>query len=117
MTPNPAQIKSIVGSIAAMIGGAVATYFAIRGWDNAESITSILASPAFIGIVTSVVVTVWGVFANSPNNIVAVADALPNVQAVIMKPTDAGRATAEAIPSATVVVAGTPIAAELVLAA
>lgn len=110
---NNEQVKSVIQNLVATFGGMIAGFFAAKGWLSAEQIMAILNSGTFVGLVTSVVVFVWGWINRSKTNQVAAVNALPEVAGVVTTPTSAGVALATAIPSPTVAPAGTVQAATI----
>lgn len=119
---NPEQAKSSVRWAVATFGGAVAGFLAGKGWVSADTVMSLLSSEVFVSLATSALMLVWGLFVHTQNNAVAVVDEIAkdktsNVEGVIMAPTAAGVAQAQALPGNTTVVAGTAAAANLAKAA
>lgn len=104
---NEEQVKSIVGWFVATFGGAIAGFFAAKGWFSIDDVLSVLNSGTFVGIVTSLIIAVWRMFVHTQANAIAVADAIPDVKGVIIKSTESGKALAKSIPSLTVATAGT----------
>jgi len=111
LTPNPDQVKSLIRWFVSTFGGMIAGWFAAKGWFTVDQVISVLNSPVLIGAASSIVVAVWGLFVHTQVNTVAAANALPTVAGVITMPTIEGKALAEAVPDASVAVAGTQAAA------
>jgi len=107
---NQEQLKSVLRSLIQTFGGVIAGWFAAKGWFTVDQVLTVLNSPTLLGIVTSIIAATWGMLSHSTTNIVAVANALPEVQGVITTSTVAGKALAESIPADTVAVAGTSAA-------
>lgn len=99
---NAEQIKSGVRWVITTFGAAFAGWAAAQGWMSAERIMAILTSETFIGIVVSVTGLIWGMFAHTKTNAVAVVDAMPEVSRVVTQSTPEGKALAKAVPSPTV---------------
>lgn len=110
---NEEQVKSGVRWFVATFGGLIVGYVTAKGWISADQATTILNSSAFVGAIASIIVGVWGLFVHSKTNAVAVVNAMPEVKGVVTQPTQAGLALAQAIPSETVVPAGTNAAARV----
>lgn len=118
---NPEQVKSTLRTLLATFGGMIAGWFGAKGWLTSDQVMAVLTSETFLGIVTSIVVGVWGIFVHTQQNAVAVVGTIAKdpqspVRAVIMEPTKEGVAIAQAITKDTevpVVPAGTVQAAEL----
>jgi hypothetical protein len=110
---NEEQVKSGIRWLITTFGGVVAGFFAAKGWFTVDQVLSVLNSGTFIGVVTSGVILVWGLITHKKSNAVAVVNAMPEVQGVVTAPTADGRALANAVPSATVAVAGTQAAAQV----
>lgn len=113
---NRDQVMSSVRYTVATFGGVFAGWFAARGWFSTEQIMGIITSEAFVGLVTSGVIALWGVLMRSDKNLVASAEAVPGVKGVITTNTVEGRALASAVPATTVVPAGTADAAKIATA-
>lgn len=119
---NPEQTKSSARWFIATFGGAIAGWFAAKGWFTVDQVTSVLNSETTLAVIGSVVPLVWGWFVHTQKNAVAVVDTiakLPDspVKAVVTEPTTAGRELAEAMPGSTTVVAGSQAAATIAKAA
>lgn len=110
---NSEQTKDLIRSLVATFGGMIAGWFAHSGWITTDQVLAILNSPTFAGLAASLVAVVLGLFTHTKANAVAVVDAMPEVAGVLTKPTVAGRDLAAAVPSPTVVPAGTPAAASI----
>lgn len=106
-TPNPEQTKSIVRWLITAFGAGVAGWFAHGGFVTQQQVMDVLNSPAFLSIATSLVGLVWGMKAHTQTSTVAAANAIPEVQGVIVASTTAGMALAQSIPEKSVAVAGT----------
>ena len=104
---NQEQVKSLIRSFISTFGGFIAGWFASKGWFTVDQTLAVLNSPVFIGIVTSGGAVVWGWINHTPTNTIAAANALTQVQGVIMAPTVEGKAIADSIPERSVAVAGT----------
>lgn len=111
---NPEQVKSGVRYLLATFGGAVAGWFASRGWLSTEQVLSILNSEVFLGLIVSGIMGAWGLVARTNKNMVVAANNVPAVRGVVMHPTSEGKAIASAVPTDSVTVAGTTTAKELV---
>ena len=116
---NPEQAKSSARWFVATFGGAVAGWFAAKGWFTIDQVTSVLSSETTISLMASAAVFVWGLFVHTQKNAVAVVDTIAKqpdspVKAVVMEPTPEGRDIATSIPGDTTVVAGTQAAAAAV---
>jgi len=110
-TPNNEQIKSIIRWFVSTFGGAIAGWFAAKGWFTIDQVLSVLNSPTLLGIAASIGAAIWSLLTHTKGNAVAVADAIPDVAGVVMKATDEGKKIAETVPSETVAVEGTAAAA------
>jgi len=110
---NPEQVKGSLRYLIATFGGMFAGWFAAKGYFTADQFMAIVTSEAFIGLVASGVVAVWGVINRSDKNTVALANATPGVKGVITESTEVGKALAASIPAPTVVAAGTTEAVEI----
>jgi hypothetical protein len=102
---NPEQLKSGVRWVIATFG----PFLIAHGY--ATSGTLELAG----GVLVSLAPLIWGLFTHTESNAVAVVDTIAKqpdapVKAVILEPTEAGKALAESIPGNTTVVAGTAAA-------
>jgi hypothetical protein len=111
-TLNPEQLKSGVRWVIATFGGVIAGWFAAKGWFTIDQVTSVLNSPTTLSIIVSIASLIWGMFTHTEANAVTVVDTIAKqpdapVKAVILEPTEAGKALAESIPGNTTVVAGT----------
>ncbi len=111
--PNTEQVKSLIRWFISTFGGAIAGWFAAKGWFTVDQVISVLNSPVLLGAASSIVVAAWGLFTHTKSNAVAVVNAIPEVKGVITAPTAAGVALAESIPAATVTVAGSSVAASV----
>ena len=110
---NEEQVKSFVRSLVSTFGGMVAGYFAAKGWFTVDQVLSVLNSGTFVGLVTSIVVALWGLWVHTQSNSIAVVDKIPAVAGVVTKPTVEGKALADSIPSRTVATAGTVAAQQI----
>lgn len=115
--PNQEQVKSIIRTLVATFGGLIAGFFAARGWFKADQVLAVLNSPAFIGLATSVVAGIWGLYVHKQSNAVAVVGAIAAqpgspVKAVLTEATPAGKEMARNTPGP-VVEAGTTQATEM----
>lgn len=110
---NPEQIKTSVRWLVTTFGAGLAGFLAGKGWATTQQVMDALNSPALLSFVVTIVPLIWGLVARSKNNIVAAANDLPEVAGVIMKSTPEGVKIAEAVPSVTVVPAGTVQAQDL----
>ena len=113
LTPNPDQVKSLIRWFINTFGSFIAGWFAAKGWFTVDQVLTVLNSPALAGAATSIVIAGLGLFAHTQVNTIAAADAIPGAKGVIMAPTVEGKALADAVPSKTVVVAGTVEAASV----
>ena len=104
--PNNEQVKSIIRWFVSTFGGAIAGWFAAKGWFTVDQVLSVLNSPTLLGIAASIGAAIWSMFSHTAVATVAAANALPSVQGVITAPTIEGKAIAEAIPDRAVAVAG-----------
>ena len=111
--PNTEQIKSMVRSLLAWIGGILSTWGVIKNWGAAEQVTNFFSSELMLGAVMWLISFIWGLMNHKEANAVAVVNALPQVAGVIPANTPAGRELAVAVNSPTVAVAGTPKALEI----
>jgi len=115
---NTEQAKSAVRWFVSTFGGAIAGWFAAKGWFTIDQMTSILTSETTISLIASVAVGIWGLTVHTKSNAVAVVDQIAKekdsgVKAVIMEPTVAGREIANSMPGNTTVVAGSQAAATI----
>lgn len=77
---NQEQVKDGIRWMVSTFGGVLAGYFAAwSGWFSADQIIGALNSPTFLALASSVVMGVWGLFANTKAATVAKATALPEV--------------------------------------
>ena len=83
--PNNEQIKSIIRWAIAMFGGAIAGWFASKGY-SAEQITSLLNSEVVIGLVASGIALIWGMFVHSKVGILTAASKVPEVKKIELVP-------------------------------
>lgn len=108
---NSEQIKSLIRQLMLFIGGLIAGTSFVSKFFTVEQVTTILTSQTVVntlaGLITAGIASAWGLIARSDKNLVASANALPQVQAVITKPTPEGKELANAVPSPAVVPAGT----------
>lgn len=107
---NQEQVKSGVRWGVSFVGGVAVG----RGWLKAETIEAFLTNPEAIGLVVSILMGIWGLIARTNKNMVVAAANVPEVQAVVTTQTKEGVALADAVPSQTVVSAGTVAAKEMV---
>jgi len=105
---NLEQAKSLIRSFAQIVGPILGVYLSARNVLPADQVTAIFTSDAFVGVAAAILFGLWGFFTHSKTNAIAVVDAMPEVAGVVTKPTIAGRDLAQAVPSQTVAVAGTP---------
>lgn len=63
--PNKDQIISSLRWFVTTFGGAVAGWFAAKGWFTIDQVTSILNSPALLGGAASLIIWVWSLFAHT----------------------------------------------------
>lgn len=110
---NSEQVSDAIRWVVNTFGGFIAGWFAAKGILTTDQILSILNSPTVIALATTGVMAAWGLISRSNKNLVASANKVPAVQAVITAPTAEGKALAEAVPAATVVPAGTTQAKNL----
>lgn len=116
---NQEQVKSAIRSLITTFGGVIAGWFAAKGWFTIDQVTTVLNSPTTISILASIAAAVWGLFAHTQKNSVAVVDNIakqPNspVKAVVTEATPEGRDLAAALPGNTTVVAGSSAAESVV---
>jgi hypothetical protein len=104
-------VKSLIRWFVSTFGGMIAGWFAAKGWFTVDEVLNVLNSPVLLGVASSIVVAVWGLFVHTQVNTVAAANALPAVAGVITAPTIEGKALADAVPADSVAVAGTSAAA------
>ena len=112
---NIEQAKSSARWFVATFGGVIAGWFAAKGWFTIDQVTSVLSSETTLSLMASAAVFVWGLFVHTQKNAVAVVDTIAKqpdapVKAVILEPTEVGKALAESLPGDTTVVAGTQAA-------
>lgn len=110
---NQEQVKSLIRSLITTFGGMIAGFFAAKGWLTTDQVWAILNSPTLLAVATSLAMAIWGQFAHTKANAVAVVDAMPEVAGVVVKPTLAGDALIQSTQSPTVAPAGTTTAANL----
>jgi hypothetical protein len=87
---NEEQIKSAVRWFITTFGGAIAGWFAAKGWLTADQVTAILDSSAFVSAVAGFIVAligfVWGMIAHTRKNAVAVVAAISPETKVVTTP-------------------------------
>lgn len=119
--PNNEQVKSGVRWVLAALGGTFFGVFISKGWVTAEQVQALMTNETLVGIIASGVMSlgglVWGLISRKESNMVAAVNAMPDVQGVVTTPTPEGRALAAAVPSPTVVTAGTGAATAVAKAA
>lgn len=86
---------------------AAGVWMMTRGYGNDEIFT------ALGGVVMSAFPFIWGWIRHSKYGTIIAADEITDVAGVVMKETTDGRALAKAIPSSTVVSAGSAAAAQI----
>ena len=119
---NTEQLKSAVRWFLQTFGGALAGWFAAKGWFTIDQVTSVLNSPTTISVIVAIASGIWGLFVHTQTNAVTVVDTIAKqpdspVKAVVTEPTAEGRALADSIPGNTTVVAGSVAATTLAKAA
>lgn len=114
---NKEQINSLIRQAMLFVAGIIGGTTFVSKFFTTEQVVTILTSDTVLGFISSLVMggiaSAWALVTRSNKNLVASANALPEVQAVITKPTPEGRALAQAVPSAAVVPAGTVAAKDL----
>lgn len=104
------QIKVWLVAIAAGIGG----WFVHAGWISTEALTRFINGPVFVAFVTVAATAILNWVNNKKENIVAKANAIPEVKGVVMMPTQAGHDLAQKVAAGnTVAPAGTLQADEI----
>lgn len=79
---NVEQAKVSIRYLVAILGGVAAGWFAARGYMSREDALSLLNSEAFISLMASLSVAVWGFIARSTTNMVIAAARLPEVKKI-----------------------------------
>lgn len=97
------QISGLLQRILMFAGGLAVG----KGWISEELMTQIVGAIIGIGGI------LWGVKVNTKTALVQSVNAMPEVQAVITKPTPEGVGLASAVPAGSVVPAGTTMASDL----
>ncbi len=115
---NQEQAKASVRWAVTTFGSAIAGFVAGKGWVSADTVMSVLTSEIFLSGASAVAMLVWGLFAHTQKNAVAVVatiaeDPASPVKGVITTDTLAGRDLARDIPSETVKAAGSQDAKNL----
>lgn len=104
---NYEQVTGLIRQILPVVGGVAIAF----GWLTKDQVgtlvTNVAAAAGPLMIIGS---TIWSLVNKTDKAIVAAANALPQVQGVVTKPTEEGRELAASVPSSTVVSAGTPAA-------
>lgn len=114
---NSEQVKSGVRWLVSTFGGAVAGFFAGKGWLSADTVLQVLNSEVFLGLLASLAMGAWALVARTEKNqVAAVAEIAKQpdspVKAVITEDTPEGKDLAAAIPGP-VVPAGSVAAKEM----
>jgi hypothetical protein len=121
IVPNAEQAKSAVSWFVTTFGAGIAGFVAGKGWADAKTIMALLNSPEFMNAAVWAILTlptlIWGLYVHTKKYATEVVDAIPEVKGVITDQSEAGKALAKAIPSPTVVVAGSLVAAQVSSAA
>lgn len=115
---NEEQVKSAIRSLVSTFGGAIAGWFAAKGWFSVDDVLHVLNSPTVISIIASAIMGGWGLIVHTQKNAVAVVDAIAKdpaspVKGVVTTATPAGRELAESMPGNTTVPAGSPAATSI----
>lgn len=90
-------INSLLRSLGASLGGALASWFVAKGWLSVADAATVIG--AVTGVLLSAGTLVWGAIAHREVNLVATVAALPNVSKVETVSTQAGRDLAAATGS------------------
>lgn len=90
------QWKSLIASVIATFGGMLTVWLASKGWVDGQQFSALLASPAFLGLATSIAMAVVAVVRRKQANMVATVAAMPEVARVVTVPTTAGADLAKA---------------------
>jgi hypothetical protein len=110
---NQEQVKSALRWVLTTGGGYLLALAVQKGWftaDNAKGIASLFSSEFVVGLISAGGALIWSMIAKTAPNLVSTVDNLPQVEGVITKPTEEGKELAKAVPSSTVVPAGTTAA-------
>lgn len=110
---NPEQAKSLVRWLVAAFGASLAGYVAGKGWASKEDVLNFLGSDNVLqiaGTIATLASLLWSLRSKTEKNVVAAANAMPNVAGVITKDTLEGKELAKAVPDPAVVPAGTATA-------
>jgi hypothetical protein len=114
---NSEQVKSLVRQGLLFVAGLIAGTSFVSKFFTPDQVIAIFTSDTVINLIVSGVMagvaSFWALLSRTNKNLVATADAVPGVAGVIVKPTEEGRAIANAVPSPTVVPAGTAVAADV----
>lgn len=121
IVPNAEQAKSMASWAVTTFGAGIAGFVAGKGWASTQTVMALLNSPEFMNAMVWAIVTlptlIWGLYVHTKRYATEVVDAIPEVKGVITDRTPAGVALAKAIPSDTVVTAGSMMAAQVSSAA
>lgn len=114
---NREQAMKLVRWGTTTLGGILIGWAASRGYQWGNIINSLLSSEFVIGLLVSGVVAFWSWASGKAPNLVAIVNSLSGVQGVITTRNPEGVKLAEAVPSPTVVPAGTLQAGQVAQAA
>src|SRR5262249_61120647 len=102
----PALVQKILLAV-----GSIATYLGLVSADQMGQLTSSIL--AIVGPLSTIATIAWSIAGKTQPKLVAAVNAMPEVKGVVTTDTTAGRELAHAVPSNTVVAAGTPAAAQI----
>lgn len=116
---NTEMIKGLLRNALVAGSASVGTWLIARGYLSVDQVNSLAQSIDWTAVASFLVMIggfVWNAVDNRKKNIIAAANALPEVAGVVTKATPAGRDLAQAVPASTVVSADDPEAKQLVKA-
>lgn len=90
---NKDQISSLIRSLITMFGGVIAGWFAAKGYLTYDQVIAILNSETFLGLVTSAITTVLGIFAHTQIAKLNAVAAMPEVKQVVVTSSALARET------------------------
>lgn len=114
---NTEMLKGLLRNALVAGSASLGTWLVARGYLSADQVKTLAQSIDWGSVASFVVMAagiVWSALDKRKKNIIAAANALPEVAGVITAPTQAGRELAQAVPSPTVLAADSPQAKKLV---